>query len=570
MEISQHGTVLTIDKISQYLDVCTYLLHLCRKPKYRPIFSNITLEPLISPPASHPDGAVARHYVHGEVQLILYHEQNPRNPAPRCIGSSKSACFLCDSFIRKHGKFHISHSHKRLYEQWTVPEEPWMTSSCGKKLDNILNDMSCEILDLAETWKRPAKCENDGAESRVHLLMLPKSAKSSGMSLPKISEAASHHSSTENIASFESGTKEDRPKNRKYTLELDDASTTSFDIDEAINPDTIRFSNGLTNYVERSSIKSFTESFLKSSKSALYLPLPTKIEKVEYMVNKTPSNQAQISLIDNTIDLLANNSGINLPRASKSSFRLPLGDGAPIESKAQVSESKHFPVNQMAGQTEALPKVSSEISVPNSSKSSLHLPISNKQATKVEVEPKETESKFPDISDSVLSQSETSSSIKLTRSKTMPKYSPVIPKTQSELSISLKSPFPQPNPTYTLNDLPLNLPIPPHHPKDSIILHLNNVEYIFDILAMKSGHLIIERHEPHEPEAGNELLEERQPYEKKTKKPQSINVRGPELDTEVVISGAESDVNANAIAFSVNDGGDFGICVKIIWEDSGE
>ncbi|KAF7876818.1 hypothetical protein EAF04_001901 [Stromatinia cepivora] len=179
VEISQHGTVLTIDKISQYLDVCTYLLNLCREPKYRPLFCNITLEPLISPPASHPDGVVARHYVHGEIQLILYHEQNPKSPSPRCIGSSKSACFLCDSFIRKHGKFHISHSHKRLYERWTVPEEPWMISSCGEKLDNILKDMSREILDLAETWKRPAKCENNGAESRVHLLTLPKSAKSS-------------------------------------------------------------------------------------------------------------------------------------------------------------------------------------------------------------------------------------------------------------------------------------------------------------------------------------------------------------------------------------------------------
>ncbi|QSZ33466.1 hypothetical protein DSL72_005034 [Monilinia vaccinii-corymbosi] len=175
-KITQRGTVPAIDKISQYLDVCTYLLDICRKADCQPLFCNITLEALTAPPASHPNGATSKYYVHGEIQLVLYYEQHPREPAPRCIGASKSACFLCDLFLNKHGQFHISHSHKRVYGQWTVPEELWMAESHARteKLDNILKDMSCEISDLAKMWKGSPKHEDHGAESRVHLLVLPK------------------------------------------------------------------------------------------------------------------------------------------------------------------------------------------------------------------------------------------------------------------------------------------------------------------------------------------------------------------------------------------------------------
>lgn len=59
--------------------------------------------------------------VHAEIQLLFYHEWNPCNLPPRIICSSKQACFLCDLFIKIHGKFTVPSTHGRLYEKWALP-----------------------------------------------------------------------------------------------------------------------------------------------------------------------------------------------------------------------------------------------------------------------------------------------------------------------------------------------------------------------------------------------------------------------------------------------------------------
>jgi hypothetical protein len=59
--------------------------------------------------------------IHAEVQLITYCEIKSSAPFPWAIGSSKDACFLCNAFIRSHGKMHTTRTHGRLYPSWRLP-----------------------------------------------------------------------------------------------------------------------------------------------------------------------------------------------------------------------------------------------------------------------------------------------------------------------------------------------------------------------------------------------------------------------------------------------------------------
>ena len=43
--------------------------------------------------------------VHAEIKLLFYYEIYPKNAKPRVICANKSACYLCDLFLRVHGHF---------------------------------------------------------------------------------------------------------------------------------------------------------------------------------------------------------------------------------------------------------------------------------------------------------------------------------------------------------------------------------------------------------------------------------------------------------------------------------
>lgn len=62
--------------------------------------------------------------IHAEVQILLFYKQTPQMIRPRIIGSSKSACYLCNLFIQSHGQFQVSRSHGRLYDRWILPAWP--------------------------------------------------------------------------------------------------------------------------------------------------------------------------------------------------------------------------------------------------------------------------------------------------------------------------------------------------------------------------------------------------------------------------------------------------------------
>jgi hypothetical protein len=62
--------------------------------------------------------------IHAEIQLLFFCELNPSTLPPRVICSSKDACFLCNAFLRMHGKMHIPRQHGRLYSGWRLPFVP--------------------------------------------------------------------------------------------------------------------------------------------------------------------------------------------------------------------------------------------------------------------------------------------------------------------------------------------------------------------------------------------------------------------------------------------------------------
>ncbi|KUJ10690.1 uncharacterized protein LY89DRAFT_248962 [Mollisia scopiformis] len=168
-DVSQSREVLEIDKLGKYFELCDDLIRLSRQPETRPLCQNISLEICTSFPEIKRSGSPSPCHVHGEVQLVLFYEKNPRQTLPRAIGSSKSACFLCDLFIKKHGKFGLSHSHMKLYTMWTIPEIPWMNTEQRQRFQRLIHAMDTEIVLLL---KEKSYHPNHAMESRAHMRLI--------------------------------------------------------------------------------------------------------------------------------------------------------------------------------------------------------------------------------------------------------------------------------------------------------------------------------------------------------------------------------------------------------------
>ena len=108
--------------------------------------------------------------VHAEIQLLFYYEHNPDIPHPRIICSSKSACYLCDLFIRLHGKFHIPRTHGRLYDRWILPEPPNDQSPASEPTFLLIERfnlvLEAKILQTLNNIRLPRRHPN---ESVLHL-----------------------------------------------------------------------------------------------------------------------------------------------------------------------------------------------------------------------------------------------------------------------------------------------------------------------------------------------------------------------------------------------------------------
>ncbi|KAH6699615.1 hypothetical protein EV126DRAFT_424351 [Verticillium dahliae] len=133
--------VRQIDKLARYLFLCKDFLRLARKPEYRTLFNHIDVTALKAYSATFRPGLSLKCFVHAEIQQILYLERHTCQLAVRALGCSKSACYLCDLFILKQSRYHVSHAHRRLYEQWTIPDVDWMTEAQACTFRAIIQDM---------------------------------------------------------------------------------------------------------------------------------------------------------------------------------------------------------------------------------------------------------------------------------------------------------------------------------------------------------------------------------------------------------------------------------------------
>lgn len=172
--------VVQIDKLARYFGLCRDLSKLSQRCSFHDTAKGIMLQCLKAPQSEKPDGASKTCHIHAEVQLILYYEQHQTERPPRAIGCSKSACFLCDILIQKLQKYHISFSHRRLYNQWTIMDVCWMTTEQAHHFRDVLRAIITELLSLRQSLVAPCKRQllhrKFGLESRA---VLPLSSHSS-------------------------------------------------------------------------------------------------------------------------------------------------------------------------------------------------------------------------------------------------------------------------------------------------------------------------------------------------------------------------------------------------------
>lgn len=145
-ELSEAGrkAVCQIDKIARYLRMSGDLVKLAAGSS-RQMFQSLMVEHICSPQPRKPKGAHEMCSVHAEIQLILHYEMHPCHPGPRAMGCSKSACYLCDLFINRHGRYRISFAHRRLYPKWTIPNAFFLDSEQVGSIRRIIRDMTQEM-----------------------------------------------------------------------------------------------------------------------------------------------------------------------------------------------------------------------------------------------------------------------------------------------------------------------------------------------------------------------------------------------------------------------------------------
>ncbi|MCJ1358532.1 MAG: hypothetical protein MMC33_008532 [Icmadophila ericetorum] len=64
--------------------------------------------------------------VHAEMKLLFYYETHPETVRPRIICANKSACYLCDLFLRVHGKFQTPSTYGKFNDTWILPD--WLVT----------------------------------------------------------------------------------------------------------------------------------------------------------------------------------------------------------------------------------------------------------------------------------------------------------------------------------------------------------------------------------------------------------------------------------------------------------
>lgn len=141
----QSKHVKQIEKIGRYQDLCIFFAKAASR--YPELFKASRLE-LLNPYSrtrilDSSKREPVNYYVHAEIQMITFYDLTPslKALAPRVLGVSKWACYLCNLFVSLHGKYFISKTHGRLYHQWTVPDLASMSTAQRRQYRKILQEI---------------------------------------------------------------------------------------------------------------------------------------------------------------------------------------------------------------------------------------------------------------------------------------------------------------------------------------------------------------------------------------------------------------------------------------------
>ena len=159
------------NKIGRYWGLCIFLAEVSRR--YRSLFQNLRLE--LVPPSNSVHVRVSpgrtegtkrvKCRVHAEIQLLVFYglRLDPTILDPRIIGTSKSACYLCDLFITLHGQFFVDKTHGHLHEKWMFPDLAGTPPSQQRVYRKVLAAMDRALVDSLAVRQR-----QQGMHKRSH------------------------------------------------------------------------------------------------------------------------------------------------------------------------------------------------------------------------------------------------------------------------------------------------------------------------------------------------------------------------------------------------------------------
>jgi len=88
--------------------------------------------------------------IHAEIQLLFHccelRKQTPKSRMPRVVCSSKDACFLCNLFIRMHGKMYTPKTHGRLCPGWRLPHVP--NEALQRRFNQVLDEYARQSIGI--------------------------------------------------------------------------------------------------------------------------------------------------------------------------------------------------------------------------------------------------------------------------------------------------------------------------------------------------------------------------------------------------------------------------------------
>ena len=93
-------------------------------------------------------------WVHAEIALLTHHELHQSRARPRVIGSSRSACYLCDSFIKAHGQYIVSSTHDTFYTRWTVPDLKAFGDGTRKRFRQAILKTNKDVLTARNAYSK--------------------------------------------------------------------------------------------------------------------------------------------------------------------------------------------------------------------------------------------------------------------------------------------------------------------------------------------------------------------------------------------------------------------------------